>query len=66
MRAFKYHAEVKENGTVELPKLPFKKGEKIEIIILPESEESFDLMSASESSLNFWDNPVDDEIWNNA
>jgi hypothetical protein len=36
------------------------------IIILPleEEEEVKDLLMASESSLNFWDNPIDDEIWN--
>lgn len=25
-----------------------------------------DLLAASESSLAFWDNPTDDEVWNNA
>ncbi len=63
MKAFKYHAEVKENGAVEIPRLPLKKGQKIEVIILPEDE--VDLIEASESSLKFWDNPIDDEIWNN-
>lgn len=24
-----------------------------------------DLKEVSESSLNFWDNPIDDEVWNN-
>jgi len=24
-----------------------------------------DLLEASESSLKFWDNPIDDEVWNN-
>lgn len=24
-----------------------------------------DLMSASESSIDFWDNDIDDEVWNN-
>ncbi|WP_458413087.1 DUF2281 domain-containing protein [Schinkia sp. CFF1] len=26
---------------------------------------SKDLMKASESSLDFWDNDIDDEVWNN-
>ncbi|HHW36472.1 MAG TPA: DUF2281 domain-containing protein [Bacillales bacterium] len=26
---------------------------------------SKDLMKASESSLHFWDNDIDDEVWNN-
>jgi len=25
-----------------------------------------DLLAASESSLAFWDNPIDDEVWNSA
>ena len=28
MQAFKYHSVVKENGTIEIPKLPLKKGQK--------------------------------------
>ena len=27
---------------------------------------SHDLLSASQSSLEFWDNPLDDEDWNDA
>ena len=65
MNAVKYHSVVKENGTIELPKLPFPKGAKVEVIILPD-EETFEMMQAAESSLKFWDNPVDDAIWNNA
>ncbi|MBM4137794.1 MAG: hypothetical protein FJ241_13335 [Nitrospira sp.] len=62
---YKYHSIVKENGTIELPKLPLPKGAKVEVIILPD-EESFEMMQAAESSLKFWDNPIDDAIWNNA
>ncbi|MDO8281012.1 MAG: hypothetical protein Q7U10_00050 [Thermodesulfovibrionia bacterium] len=65
MNAFKYHSVVTENGTIELPKLPFPQGSRVEVIILPD-EESFELMQAAESSLKFWDNPIDDAIWNNA
>jgi hypothetical protein len=37
---------------------------KIEII---KSDNNFDdLMLASESSLDFWNNDIDDEVWNNA
>ncbi|MDR0858664.1 MAG: DUF2281 domain-containing protein [Oscillospiraceae bacterium] len=31
-----------------------------------ESGNSPDLLAASGSSMDFWDNPVDDEVWNNA
>jgi len=39
--------------------------EQLVIIILPD-EESFEMTQAAESSLKFWDNPIDDAIWNNA
>jgi len=52
MNAYKYHSVVKENGTIELPKLPLPKGAKVEVIILPD-EESFEMMQAAESSLKF-------------
>lgn len=65
MQAFKYHSVVKEDGIVEIPKIPFKKGQKVEVIIFPEDEEEINLMEASESSLKFWDNPEDNEVWNN-
>ena len=29
MQAFKYHSVVKENGTIEIPKLPLKKGKRL-------------------------------------
>lgn len=29
-------------------------------------EDVGELLAASESSLAFWDNPVDDEVWNDA
>jgi len=33
----------------------------------PESTDTFDdLVAAAESSLGFWDNPYDDEGWNDA
>lgn len=63
MQAFRYHSIVKENGTIEMPRLPLNKGQRIEIIIFPEGEDFTALMAASESALKFWDNPAD-EVWN--
>ncbi|MHC1624253.1 MAG: hypothetical protein ACXQTR_06675 [Candidatus Methanospirareceae archaeon] len=42
------------------------KGRRAEIIILSleEEEDIEDLLMASESSLDFWDNPIDNVIWN--
>ncbi|MGR3309384.1 MAG: hypothetical protein ACUZ77_01280 [Candidatus Brocadiales bacterium] len=54
MRACKYITNILENGKIELPKLPLEKGVKDED----------DLLKASESSLSFWYNDIDDEVWN--
>lgn len=66
MKAIKHYTQVKADGTLELPKLPFKRGTPVEVIILPVEEEFSQLLKAAESSLNFWDNPIDDKTWNNA
>ena len=65
MKAFKYHSVVKKKGVIELSEIPLPEGARVEVIILPE-EESTEMIKASESSLSFWENPIDDSIWNNA
>ncbi len=63
--ALKYDVEVKQDGRVELD-VPFPTGAHITVFVI-ESENAFnDLLTASESSLDFWNNPLDDEDWNNA
>ena len=66
MEALKFYVKIGEEGGIKLPELGKLKGRRAEIIILPleEEEEVKDLLMASESSLDFWDNPIDDEIWN--
>jgi hypothetical protein len=59
---------VREHGRVEL-QTPFAPGERITVVVIRDAQaaETFeDLVAASESSLAFWDNPLDDEDWNNA
>jgi hypothetical protein len=64
--ALKYEVEVQEQGLVQLH-VPFASGARVVVFVIPESEDTFDdLVAASESSLGFWDNPLDDEDWNNA
>jgi hypothetical protein len=65
--AFKYDdVEVKEEGRVELS-VPLPSGVRVTVFVIEESGEKFaDLVSAARSSLDFWDNPLDDEDWNNA
>jgi hypothetical protein len=64
MEALKFYVKIGEEGRIELPELGKLKGRRAEIIILPLEEEVKDLLMASKSSLDFWDNPIDDEIWN--
>ncbi|MBI3922815.1 MAG: hypothetical protein HY318_15450 [Armatimonadetes bacterium] len=68
MQAIRYATEVKARGNVVLPRVPARPGTPVEVIVLiPNPEiESHDLVSAATSSLAFWDNPVDDEVWNDA
>lgn len=64
--AFKYDVEVKEEGKVELS-VPLPPGVRVTVFVIKESDEKFvDLTSSAQSSLDFWDNPLDDEDWNSA
>jgi hypothetical protein len=64
--ALKYEAEVRDNGRVELS-VPWPAGTRVVVFVIEEPEEGLaDLPSAAGSSLDFWDNAVDDEDWNNA
>ncbi len=56
---------VDERGHVRLPPLNVFRGKNVDIIISG-GDEFFDLVKASESSLGFWENEVDDETWNSA
>ena len=64
--ALKYELEVLEQGRVEL-QVPFPSGSRVTVFVIEESADNFDdLVSAAQSSLDFWDNPLDDEDWNDA
>ncbi len=64
--ALKYDVEVQEHGRVELY-VPLSSGARVVVFVIPEPDDVFDdFLAASESSLGFWDNPLDDEDWNNA
>lgn len=58
----KYEVEVQAQGYIEL-QVPFAAGQKIVVLVLPDDR---DLMNASMSSFGFWDNAIDDEVWNDA
>jgi len=62
--ALKYDIEVKKDGHVEFA-VPFAAGAHVVVFVIEAAGESFDdLLSAAQSSLNFWNNPYDDEDWN--
>ena len=64
MEAYKYIVDVDQQGQITIPNIPKIKSLKVEIIILPlPSEDYSDLINASQSSIEFWDNPTD-EVWN--
>jgi hypothetical protein len=64
--ALKYDVEVTDEGRVELT-VPFPPGAHVVVFVIEASEETTgDLLHAAESSLAFWDNPFDDEDWNDA
>ena len=52
----------KVEGTVPLPA-----GTSVEVIVRgAEVDDCRDLVEAAQSSTGFWDNPLDDEDWNDA
>ncbi len=63
--ALKYDVEVNKNGQVELT-VPFPVGAHVTVFVVDAGDAFADLLYASQSSLEFWDNPLDDEDWNNA
>jgi hypothetical protein len=64
--ALKYEVEVRDQGRIEV-QVPFAPGVRVVVFVIPEPQEIFsDLTAAAQSSLAFWDNPLDDEDWNNA
>ncbi len=64
--AWKYEVEVQEHGRVEVT-VPASPGSRVLVFVVEETQEGCDdLLAAAQSSLSFWDNPLDDEDWNHA
>jgi hypothetical protein len=64
--ALKFDVQVSDSGRVELA-VPFPPGAHVIVFVLESPNDlSTDLLSAAQSSLEFWSNPFDDEDWNNA
>jgi hypothetical protein len=65
MRALRVVQRVQAAGTIHLEALPLEEGQTVEIIVLPLDDSLSDLSRASESALDFWQNDIDDQVWNN-
>jgi hypothetical protein len=62
--AVKCEAEVQPGGKVEIT-VPFEAGSRVVLFVVGKQDGlEQDLLNASESSLEFWNNPLDDEDWN--
>jgi hypothetical protein len=63
--AWTYEAEVDDHGRIELI-TPLPPHSRVVVFVLERPDTFADLTAAAQSSLGFWDNPLDDEDWNNA
>lgn len=62
---YKFETEIGSGGKLDLA-IPLPEGTRVEVLVLaPIRYEFEDLLSAAVSSTEFWDNPHDDEDWNN-
>jgi hypothetical protein len=62
----RYDTEVPLDGRLEV-QVPLPAGSHVTVYVVAEPfDELDDLLSAAGSSTDFWDNPADDEDWNNA
>jgi hypothetical protein len=62
----RYELEVPANGRLEVA-VPLPAGSYVTVLIVENpTEDPDDLVGAASSSTDFWDNPYDDEDWNNA
>jgi hypothetical protein len=58
--------EVPSDGRIEV-QVPLPAGSHVTVYVVADRNDDFeDLLTASNSSTEFWDNPTDDEDWNNA
>ena len=61
----RYDLEVPPNGRIEL-QLPLPASSHVTVYVVEEQREFDELTAAAASSIDFWDNPQDDEDWNDA
>lgn len=65
-KTYKFQAEVLPGGKVELT-TPLPDGSRVEVLVMvQDADETADLLEAASSRTDFWDNPIDDQEWNDA
>jgi hypothetical protein len=63
---WRFDLEVPANGRLEVA-VPLLAGSHVTVLVVEHAvEELDDVVAAATSSIDFWDNPWDDEDWNNA
>lgn len=64
--SLRYDLEVPADGRVEV-QLPLPAGSHVTVYVVERAAQEFDdLLAATQSSTDFWDNAQDDEYWNHA
>jgi hypothetical protein len=64
--SLRFDLEVPSSGRLEV-QVPLPAGSHVTVYVVEKPDDTFDdLLAASSSSTSFWDNPEDDEDWNNA
>ncbi len=62
----RFDVQVPPDGRIEV-QLPSFVGSQVTVFVVEhKDDDDRDLTAAASSSLGFWDNPEDDEDWNNA
>jgi hypothetical protein len=65
-QSFRYDVKVPLDGRLEV-QVPLPAGSEVTVFVVEKSTDDLnDLVAASSSSLDFWNNTFDDEDWNNA
>ncbi len=63
---YRFDAVVGANGKLDIS-VPCPIGTKVAVMVMEcHDDDCSDLLAASSTSLDFWDNEWDDEDWNNA
>lgn len=63
---FHFRTRVQKGGKVILSEIPLQEGTPLSVILIEENGVTDELLAASQSSIEFWDNPIDDQTWNAA